>query len=163
PVHWYALLHEAPTAGDSITALKEEGMMVACRLDGEEPSLPPGVDLPIYDANGRYASRLMHRLGPTAASAVGWWRWDAGAATALENRLRCGALLWRSGLSGALVQIGPERSSDPAWPLRWDGVRQGILDSRFLTTLFAFTRQVKDMDRSNRLPGQAEEAVSAAL
>jgi hypothetical protein len=59
------------------------------------------------------------------------------------------------------MEIGP--TVDPAWPLRWEGVRQGLLDSRYLTTLFALSRQVKDKDRSNPLPGQVEEAVAAAL
>jgi len=81
----------------------------------------------------------------------------------LENRLRCGALLWKSSLSGALLEIGPDAPARPDWPLRWEGVREGVLDSRCLTTLFALIRQVKDKDRSSLLPGKAEVAAAAAL
>ena len=81
----------------------------------------------------------------------------------MENRLRCGALLWKSSLSGALVEISPDAPARPDWPLRWEGVREGVLDSRCLTTLFSLIRQVKDKDRSSPLPGKAEVAITAAL
>jgi hypothetical protein len=163
-IRWYALLQQAPSSADAVAAVRAGGAMIACRLDGDAPPAAPGVvDLPIYDAGSSYCARLAGRAGPLAASTLGWWRWEVDHATPIENRLRCGALLWQSGLSGALLEIGPDGAADPAWPLRWEAVRQGLLDSRYLTTLFALSRQVKDMDRRNPLPGQAEEAVAAAL
>ncbi len=160
-IRWYGLWTTAPPSLETMAAWRAGGGRVACRLD--DPGATAGVDLPIFTAASATCARLMERAGPVGASTTGWWEWDAGAATRLENRLRCGALLWKSGLSGALIEIAPDAPGKPDWPLRWEGVRQGVLDSRYLTTLFAFMRQVKDMDRQNRLPGEAEEAVVATL
>jgi hypothetical protein len=103
------------------------------------------------------------RSGSPAAATSGWWWWNAGAATALEDRLRCGVLLWKSGLSGVVLDIDPAAPPDPAWQDRWENVCQGVQDSRYLTTLFSLIRQVKDKDRSSPLPGRAEVAIAAAL
>ena len=59
--------------------------------------------------------------------------------------------------------MSPAASADPAWPLRWAGVCDGIQDSRYLTTLYSLIRQVKDKDRSSPLPGKAEVSIAAAL
>lgn len=167
-IRWYALCSESapPTA---MAALKARGARVAYRVPsaainsaGAE-SVPGAVDLPIFAAEGAAGARLISRSGPLGAATAGWWRWDVGAASELESRLRAGALLWKSGLSGALLEMSPDAAARAAWPLRWEGARQGILDSRFLTTLFALMRQVKDRDQSSGLPGQAEAAVAAAL
>jgi hypothetical protein len=163
-IRWYALLPAPPAAADAIAALRAGGRMVACRMEAEgEGSASTGIDLPIYEAGGPNSSRFFARTGPLSASTVGWWRWDATTAAAHDNRLRCGALLWKSGLSGALVEIDPERSTASDWPLQWEGIRQGVLDSRYMTTLFALMRQVKDMDKRHPLPAQAEAAVGAAM
>lgn len=157
---WYALCKTPPTS-EMTARLRAAGALIACQADTTESS--SAVDLPIFDAEGENGTRLARQSGASASGSPGWWRWDAGAATALENRLRCGALLWKSGLSGALVQIAPAAAADPAWPLRWAGVCDGIQDSRYLTTLYSLIRQVKDKDRSSPLPGQAEVAIAAAL
>jgi hypothetical protein len=122
-----------------------------------------GIDLPIFNASGTDGVGLIAHDGAPTAGTSGWWQWDAGAATALENRLRCGALLWKTGLSGALVEINPAAAAEPDWAQRWEGVCQGVQDSRYLTTLFSLIRQVKDKDRSSPLPGKAEVAIAAAL
>jgi hypothetical protein len=157
-IRWYVYCEALPSA-ETIAALRADGVLVACRLGDKSAAV--GVDLPIFDADGASSERLL-RDG-RAAGTAGWWRWDAGASTPLENRLRCGAWLWKNGLSGALVEISPDAPTATDWPLRWEGVRQGILDSRFLTTFFALMRQVKDMDRSSPQPRLAEAAVTAAL
>jgi hypothetical protein len=164
-IRWYSVYDRTPPAAEALAALKADGMMVACRMEGDgvPEGLTGGVDLQIFDAAGEHSTQLLARSGSLGASMNGWWRWDAGGSSALDNRLRSGALLWKSGLSGALAEIGPDAAADAAWPLRWDGVRQGLLDSRYLTTFFAVMRQVKDKDRSSRLPGEAEAAVMAAL
>lgn len=161
PIRWYAWFAGGLPAPETMAALKASGARVACRLD--EPAAANGVDLPVFDASGASSARLLHSDRPPGARAAGWWRWEAGTAAALENRLRCGALLWKSGLSGALVEISPDAPASPDWPRRWEGIRQGVLDSRYLTTLFALIRQVKDKDRANPAPGKAEVAIAAAL
>ena len=161
PIRWYAWCAAGPPAPAALAALQAGGVRVACPLD--DPEAVSGVDLPVFAAGGACGARLLRRDHPPGPGTAGWWRWDAGAATALENRLRCGALLWKSSLSGALVEISPDAPARPDWPLRWEGVREGVLDSRCLTTLFALIRQVKDKDRSSLLPGKAEVAAAAAL
>jgi hypothetical protein len=160
-IRWYALWTGGPPPAAAMAAFKSSGMLLASPR--EEGQTTGGVDLPLFDADGAAGKRLVHREGTVGDRAAGWWRWDAGAATALENRLRCGALLWKSGLSGALVEISAEEPVSPGWALQWEGIRQGVLDSRYLTTLFSLIRQVKDKDRSNPAPGKAEVAVAAAL
>jgi hypothetical protein len=162
-IRWYALLPESPSAPGALAALKSGGLMVACRMEGDPAAGSSGVDLPIYAAASPECTRLVARKGAPTSTSLGWWSWDASAQSPLSNRVSCGAGLWKSGLSGALVEIDPERAEQPEWALRWEGVRQGILDSRYLTTFYALVRQVKDKDRANRLPAQAEEAVTAAL
>jgi hypothetical protein len=159
-IHWYALCTGRLPHAKTLAAMKARGTLVAYQMKEEET--PEGVDLAIFDAAGDSGERLL-RTGLPAAGTPGWWRWDAGAATPLENRLRSGPWLWKSGLSGALIDINPQASDAPDWALRWEGVRQGILDSRYLTTLYSLIRQVKDKDRSSRLPGQAQAAVAASL
>ena len=130
-IRWYALLSAPPSAADAVAALRAGGMMVACRMEGEGATTAPGgVDLPIFEADSPNNSRFYARTGPLSASTVGWWRWDATTAAAHDNRLRCGALLWKSGLSGALIEIDPDRSAASDWLLKWEGIRQGVLDSR---------------------------------
>lgn len=141
--------------------MRAGGERVACRV--EDPAGAGAVDLPIFDAAGAAGERLRRGESAPPAGGAGWWQWDTGAATPLENRLRGGAWLWKSGLSGALLEIEPQAPADSGWPLRWEGVRQGIEDSRYLTTLFSLIRQVKDKDRHSPLPGQAEAAVAGAL
>lgn len=160
-IRWYAWFAGGLPAPGMMATLRAEGARVACHLD--DPAAAGEIDLPVFDAAGASGARLLHAGGPPGARAAGWWSWDADTATPLESRLRCGALLWKSGLSGALVEIGPEAAGSPHWPLRWEGIRQGVLDSRYLTTLFALIRQVKDKDRALPMPGQAEVAVAAAL
>jgi hypothetical protein len=160
-IRWYTLWTGGLPTAAAMAALKSSGTMLACPMqEGEAVS---GVDLSLFDAAGAAGERLLHRVGTAGTGTPGWWHWDAGTATALENRLRCGALLWRSGLSGALVEIGPDAPASPDWPLRWEGVRQGVLDSRYLTTFFSLLRQLKDKDRTSPVPAQAEVAVAATL
>jgi hypothetical protein len=159
-LHWYALCVAAPSP-EAAAAIRAGGGLIACRVSG--PEAAAGIDLPILDAAEAIHAHPASAGPPAGAHFLGWWRWDAGAATALDNRLRCGALLWKSGLSGALIDISPDAATQADWPVGWDGICQGVQDSRYLTTLFSLIRQVKDKDRSSPLPGQAEVAITTAL
>ena len=159
-LRWYALCGNVPSP-EVAAAIRAGGALIACPVGG--PTVAAGIDLPIFDAAEQIGGRAATPGQAIVPGILGWWRWDAGSATALDNRLRCGALLWKSGLSGALIEISPGAAADADWPTRWDGICQGIQDSRYLTTLFSLIRQVKDKDRSSPLPGRAQVAIAVAL
>ncbi|MBI2843055.1 MAG: hypothetical protein HYX78_06605 [Armatimonadetes bacterium] len=73
-----------------------------------------------------------------------WWYWDI-TNSARMNRLYAGLMLWKSGLNGAfpaLPQAGPADSV--VGTIRWEALREGVDDTRYLTTMMAALREVKD-------------------
>ena len=88
-----------------------------------------------------------------------WWYWDI-TADAKANRLYGGLLLWKSGLDGAFPPIcSPEQAAEvsrlhggPPGPgtdsvvgtVRWEALREGIDDTRYITTMMSALREVKD-------------------
>jgi hypothetical protein len=101
----------------------------------------------------------------TPGPVMRWWTWDAARSSEARNRLLAGFLLWRAEMAGAYLEE-PEESpaADPAATRRrWEALRAGITDTRYLTTLYSLIRQCKDKDRRHPLPGQAEAALAQAL
>jgi len=78
-----------------------------------------------------------------------WWYWDIAAASAKENRLNAGLMLWKSGLDGVFIPHLPTDSTDEVGEPIFDSVlgeafREGTDDVRYLTTMMNALREVKD-------------------
>lgn len=101
---------------------------------------------------------------PPARRLVQWWSWDTAAATPAQNRLFAGFLLWRAGFTGACLEEEAMPTTDrAALARRWEAVRGGVDDVRYLTTYYNLLRQMRDKDRRHPLPDRAEASVAAAL
>lgn len=170
PLLWLAEVDQLATAA----ALSARGEAVGALLGPADP-LP---DLPIDTIIRRVdasvvAAYLKAPLMPIKPPAPGepparrlvqWWSWDAAVATPAQNRLFAGFLLWRSGFTGACVEEGEADGADrAALALRWEALRTGVDDVRYLTTYYALLRQLRDKDRRHPLPDRAEAAVGTAL
>jgi hypothetical protein len=136
--------------------------------DAEMPASPPSTQIVSADRVLDPSAAKSPATAPASGASglvLRWWTWDPEQASEAKNRLLAGFLLWRAGLAGAyLEEPEAETSSDPiASAKRREALRAGIIDSRYVTTLYSLTRQVKDKDRRNPLPGQAEAALAQAL
>ena len=78
-----------------------------------------------------------------------WFWWDARK-SALDNRRYAGVGLWKSGLYGAVAAWMPEECRDPTDGLDGmlgEALREGIDDTRYLTTYMKALRELKDLKR----------------
>jgi hypothetical protein len=119
----------------------------------------------IYPVAAAYPQALLGGKTRKTSRAAEWWTWDPAEVTPAQNRLYAGLLLWRAGLSGIYLEEAQEAIvGDPLMTARrWEAIRAGVEDVRYLTTLYALIRQCKDMDRRHPMPSRAEAAVAAAL
>lgn len=123
------------------------------------------VETVVYPVTAAYPQALLGGKVRKSSRAAEWWTWDPAEVTPAQNRLYAGLLLWRAGLSGIYLEEAEEAvSGDPLMTARrWEAIRAGVDDVRYLTTLYALIRQCKDMDRRHPMPSRAEAAVAAAL
>jgi hypothetical protein len=119
----------------------------------------------VYPVSAAYPEALRGGKARKTSRAAEWWTWDPAEVTPAQNRLYAGLLLWRAGLSGIYLEEAQEAIvGDPlVTARRWEAIRSGVEDVRYLTTLYTLIRQCKDMDRRHPLPARAEAAVAAAL
>jgi hypothetical protein len=101
---------------------------------------------------------------PPARRLTQWWSWDPTSVSPAQNRLYAGFLLWRSGFTGACLEEGEGDTADlGTLAHRWEAVRCGVDDVRYLTTFYSLLRQLRDKNRRHPLPDRAEASVTAAL
>lgn len=87
------------------------------------------------------------------ARPAGWkwqWMWWDARKSVTDNRLYAGIALWRSGLYGALAVWLPEEGRHPLDGLNGllgEALREGIDDTRYLTTYMKALRELKDLKR----------------
>lgn len=78
-----------------------------------------------------------------------WYWWDARQSAA-ENRFYAGVALWRSGLYGCMpfwMPKGPADKADSLDNLQCEALREGINDTRYITTYMKALRELKDKKR----------------
>lgn len=98
-----------------------------------------------------------------------WWYWDVSG-SAKDNRLYAGLLLWKAGLDGALIPIDEPQST--LGTVQWEAVREGLDDTRYLTTFMSALREVKDALKvdgtknatlAGKAAGDAEAYINAVM
>ena len=78
-----------------------------------------------------------------------WYWWDARK-SAWENRIYSGVALWRSGLYGCMPVWNPQDGEDSPYGLNslsGEAFREGINDTRYITTYMKALRELKDKKR----------------
>ncbi|MEN6370984.1 MAG: hypothetical protein ABFD64_03140 [Armatimonadota bacterium] len=89
-----------------------------------------------------------------------WVYWNA-VASPKDNRVYSGFLLWKSGLDGMYL---PMPSLDSlTGTVQWEALREGIDDTRYLTTLMDLVRQAKDLKKAGDVTDAAEAYVNAVF
>ncbi|MEN6521503.1 MAG: hypothetical protein ABFD46_10200 [Armatimonadota bacterium] len=121
--------------------------------------LSESLDAINYQIDLSYVQGLM-----TGAKRTGgkneWVYWDA-TASPRDNRIYSGFLLWKSGLDGMYL---PMPSLDSlTGTVHWEALREGIDDTRYLTTLMDLVRQAKDLKKAGDVTDAAEAYVNAVL
>jgi hypothetical protein len=78
--------------------------------------------------------------GPRTSGRREWIYWDTtgGAKT---NRLDAGFVLWKTGLDGAFL---PLPANTDFSTIQWAAIREGIDDTRYITTMMDALRDIKD-------------------
>lgn len=155
-------------------------------------ALQAGLDTPIYYRDEEYALSLVRSGGKRQNDKSDWWFWQVTGEEPAKNRVSSGYLLWRSNLYGAFIPVYQEAfGTDPydetsagavparaglrpemlSYPtstgvldsLRWEAVREGINDVRYLTTFYAALRECKDAHIAEPLTEEAEGYVTSFL
>jgi hypothetical protein len=158
----------------------------------EYDALEPDLDLPVYSVDCSYSQRLVRTDGQRVSSKRDWWYWPAANDDPLTNRVDSGYLLWRSRLYGAFLpayqtafgadpydensagaapkeaEYRPEMLAYPAKDgvidtLQWEAVREGVNDTRYLTTMYAALRECKDAHIAKPLVDAAESYVETFM
>ena len=99
-----------------------------------------------YDTSMQYTQSLIAGEQSRSASMWQWCWWDAGQSVS-QNRINSGMALWRSGLDGCMPAWNPGVCK-PADSLLTEALREGIDDTRYITTYMKALRELKDMKRA---------------
>ena len=155
-------------------------------------TLGTGLAVPVYNAGSEYAQGLLRSRGKRVSASRDWWYWAASDENPALNRLNTGYLLWRANLYGAFVPayqtafgadpyddtsagaapghaaFRPEMLVYPAAggvvdTLQWEACREGVNDTRYLTTMFSALRECKDAKIAPLLVASAEGYAKAFL
>ncbi len=148
-------------------------------------SLQADLDTVIYYRDGDYPEQLLRTHGNRISPKHDWWYWNATDEDPHSNRVSTGLLLQRAHLYGAylpeyqlclgsdpyddssagapdrLSAFRPEMLTYPAATgvidtVKWEAVREGITDERYLTTMFAALRECKDDHIQSAVAKQAQ-------
>jgi len=155
-------------------------------------ALQANLDVPIYYRDSDYPLQLIRSGGKRVSDKSDWWYWQPTGEEPAKNRVSAGFMLWRSNLYGAFIPVYQEAfGGDPydetssgaatdqaplrpemlTYPtstgvidsLRWEAVREGITDARYLTTFYDALRQCKDAKIAKPLTQEAEGYVTTFL
>ena len=155
-------------------------------------ALQASLNLPVYSRDSDYGQQLLQNHGHRRSDKQDWWYWPAASESPTATRLACGWEVCRANLYGAFLPdyqtafgtdpydlasggAAPDRAAlrsqmltYPAQDgvidtLRWEAAREGVVDVRYLTTLYDNLRQCKDAHVAKPLTDQAEAFVKGFL
>lgn len=136
---------------EQISAFKSVRAKVVARLDDEAAAaeLEPELDGLVYGIDMQYPQSLINGSAKRTSSKWQWIWWDARE-SAKTNRLNAGVKLWRAGLDGAMPAWMPTAAGalDGTSSLLTEALREGIDDTRYLTSFMKALREVKDLKRA---------------
>jgi len=122
-----------------------------CRIADETAlaTLKSDVDGVNFHVDLPYVQSLMRCEASRTSSEWEWLWWDARK-SATDNRLYAGVGLWKTGLDGCMpawMPVEGKAALDGASSLQAEALREGIDDTRYLTTFMKALRELKDKKR----------------
>lgn len=141
---------EVSAALDRAKLLHQARHQVAATVsdDAALQKLMPVLDGVNYKYDMPYVQALIGG-GTNRTSKWEWYWWDARE-SASDNRIYSGVALWKSGLYGCMPLWMPKDASDKADSLdslQCEAMREGINDTRYITTYMKALRELKDKKR----------------
>jgi len=143
---------EVTAALDRSNILHRPGGEVAATVsdDATAQKLLPVLDGVNYRIDMPYVQALING-GKNRTDRWEWYWWDARQSVN-ENRIDAGIALWRSGLYGCMPFWMPNDSGDRVDnldSLLCEALREGVDDTRYITTYMKALRELKDKKREN--------------
>jgi len=132
--------------------LRQSGVQVAVTVSDEAAveKLLPVVDGINYEVSMPYVQALVNG-GTSRTNKWEWYWWDARRSVD-DNRINAGIRLWRSGLYGCMPMWMPRGEGDRADnldSLLCEALREGVNDTRYITTYMKALRELKDKKRAS--------------
>lgn len=151
-------IQSACEMAQAIHNIKQKSFAV---IDDEEAlnQLSASLDGVNYNASLSYVQGLMTGEKRTGGKNE-WIYWDA-AASPRDNRVYAGLILWKTGLDGMYLPMSSQDSL--IGTVQWEALREGIDDTRYLTSLMSLVRQAKDLGKAKDVTSAAETYVNAVL
>ena len=141
---------ETAAAVEKARLMRQSGCQVAATVSDTETAekLLPVCHALNYNIDMPYVQALING-GSERTNKWEWYWWDARREVH-ENRMNSGIALWRSGLYGCMPFWMPKDETD--FPERLDSLltmamREGVTDTRFITTYMKALRELKDKKR----------------
>ena len=105
-----------------------------------------GID---YHVSMPYVQSLIDGRSKRDSKKWEWYWWDARRSS-VDNRLYAGVALWKSGLDGCMPAWMPKEGCGPKAGINsmlGEALREGIDDTRYITTYMKALRELKDLKR----------------
>jgi len=172
--------------GADAAELKTHHMQIAGTPITEDDT--NGVEEVIYPVDNPYVLNAIKAKGNRTSSRRDWITWSSTQNDARLNRIYSGLYLWEANLYGALlsdyqssqtanpyddsiVSTGALRSQMLAYPtndglldtIGWEAIREGITDTRYLTSFYTVMRRCKDAKIQKEYVNKAEATVEGFL
>jgi hypothetical protein len=153
---------EIQTAADAIEVARNARVKTLAVIDDPNAFSQLADSLEMIDChvNLPYAQGLLSGEKP-APKRHEWWYWDI-TTSSKDNRLYAGLLLWKSGLYGAFPTL-PAGSESVVGTIQWQALREGVDDTRYITSMMKVLREAKDLKKGKDLTDEAEAYLAAVL
>ena len=140
------------TARNQAKTFKRARVRSAARISDQKSlnELSPVLDGIDYHVTMPYVQSLINKEATRAGNKWEWYWWDARR-SALDNRLYAGVGLWKSGLDGCMpawMPLDGKGPTDGARSMLGEALREGIDDTRYMTTYMKALRELKDLKRA---------------
>ena len=134
-----------------IEALHAVKALSAARVSDERAleRLDPYLDGINYSVDMPYVQSLISGQAKKTSMKMDWYWWDARKSVT-DNRLYSGVMIWKSGLYGCMPVWMPQEGAGPmdgVRSLQGEALREGVDDTRYLTTFMKALRELKDQKR----------------
>ena len=120
---------------------------ISCELALQQ--LEPKLDAINYHVDMPYIQSLINGTAKKTSMKTDWYWWDAQKSVN-DNRLYAGVIAWKAGLFGCMPTWMPEEgkeSLDGVKSLLTVALREGVDDTRYMTSFMKALRELKDLKR----------------
>ena len=120
---------------------------ISCELALQQ--LEPKLDAINYHVDMPYIQSLINGTAKKTSMKTDWYWWDAQKSVK-DNRLYAGVIAWKAGLFGCMPTWMPEEGKAPldgVKSLQTVALREGVDDTRYMTSFMKALRELKDLKR----------------